>query len=577
MGMLYKSNTGPQQVESLENRVLFSTINPSQFGAVPNDGNDDRNAIQEAVDHANKGDKIVFDAGTFNLHGQVKLRGGITLTTASGEQDALLDTDFDSAPGNGWVNGQNFAFKADDVRDLNVNHLKFKANGGIFNFGKADGASFTMNDFQWGYDSNYYNRHAFYISNSADGLNIDKNYFHDSESSDRNLEVWNWSNGSYSYNHFYKINDGGHIMNPGHNFHMQGNVGRLIHRMGIEIQQDHYKPAVWAENLVIEDNVFSDWNKPFWDSMGLSVPVAGKHVTIRNNYIKQNAFNGEWGEADSSGRVRGSYGIEAPQGPKGEAGGIVEGNTIISERDVMAVSAPGKDTVVRNNKFYGSFSWNVVGGEPGSLGYGSVKEKSNLHEKDLSKHPQTPKGSKGSRGSKGGRKTESLAAENEDSMPTSEPAPTPALNLDSAPELESTYLSDLAWASADNGLGAPERDGSNGGRGDIDGGPIRVNNSTYDKGLGVAGDSVLVYDLHAKYQTFFSNVGIDDSAQHKGQMSFEVWADGNKIYDSGVMRGNHDTESLRLNVGGVRELKLVTTGKGSSAYNQGDWAGARLQ
>src|SRR5439155_18144936 len=140
-------------------------------------------------------------------------------------------------------------------------------------------------------------------------------YFHDSEQSDRNLEVWDWSNGSYSSNTFYKINDGGHIMNPGDNFLMKGNVGRLIHRMGIEIQQDSNPPSVWPKNLVIEENVFSDWRKPYWDSMGLSVPVSGQDVTIRNNYIKQNAFKGVWGEADHSGRVRGSYGIEAPQAP----------------------------------------------------------------------------------------------------------------------------------------------------------------------------------------------------------------------------------------------------------------------
>lgn len=576
MGMLYRANTGPKQVENLENRVLFSTINPAQFGAVPNDGNDDQSAIQAAVDYAKTGDKIVFDAGTFNLASQVKLKGGITMTTVSGEQDALLHTNFGTSPANGWVNGQNFAFKAGDVTGLTVNSLKFKANGGIFNFTKADDAKFTNNDFQWGYDSNYYNRHAFYVSGSADGFIVEKNYFHDSENSDRNLEVWGWANGSYSYNTFYKINDGGHIMNPGDNFLMKGNVGRLIHRMGIEIQQDRYAPKVWSKNLVIEDNVFSDWNKPFWDSMGLSVPVAGEGVTIRNNYIKQNAFNGEWGQADSSGRVRGSYGIEAPQAPAGQAGGIVEGNTIISERSVMAVSAPGKNTIVRNNKFYGTFSWGVVGGEPGSLGFGSTQQKDNLHEQDASKHPKPPTGSNG--GKKDPKPT--APAPDAPEKPTKKPQPTKKPPSAPVPQIQSTYLSDLEWASALNGWGMPERDQSNGGQGDNDGAAIRLNNSTYDKGLGVAGNSEIVYTLDGQYTKFFSSVGIDDSVQHKGQVAFEVWADGRKIYDSGAMRGNHDTESLQLNVAGVRELKLVTTsnavGNGAT-YDQGNWAGARLQ
>src|SRR4051812_17558118 len=172
MGMLFKANAGPKQVENLENRVLFSTINPAQFGALPNDGKDDRGAIQEAVHHAKKGDKIVFDAGTFNLQRQVTLKGGITLSTVSGEQDALLDTSFKTSPGNGWVNGKNYAFKGGDVTGLNVFNLKFRANGGIFNFSRADKAKFSNNDFQGGYDSNFYNRLAFYVSSSANGLII---------------------------------------------------------------------------------------------------------------------------------------------------------------------------------------------------------------------------------------------------------------------------------------------------------------------------------------------------------------------------------------------------------------------
>ena len=126
-------------------------------------------------------------------------------------------------------------------------------------------------------------------------------------------------------------------------------------------------------------------------------------------------------------------------------------------------------------------------------------------------------------------------------------------------------------------LGAPERDRANGERRSNDGGAIRLNNSTYDKGLGVAGDSVITYQLDGQFQKFFSDVGIDDSVQTRGSIAFQVWADGKKIYDSGTIRGNHDTKSLQLNVGGVSELKLVTTSNGNGTYDHGDWAGARLQ
>ena len=282
----------------------LSTLNAADFGAVANDGNDDRAAIQATIDHANPGDKVVFNSGTFNLNGQVNLKGGITLTSVSGTEDALLDSYFAPSPGNGWVNGSNFAFRGDDVSGLSVDNLKFKANSGIFNFNTADNVTFRWNEFQWGYEGNYYNRHAFYIGHSANGLIIEKNNFHDSENSDRNLEVWDWANGSYSYNTFYKINDGGHIMNPGDNSH-EGKCRPADPSHGYRDPAGSLQAGrIGRRTCVIEDNVFCDWNKPFWDSMGLSVPVAGENVTIRNNYLQQNAFNGEWGQADSSGKVR---------------------------------------------------------------------------------------------------------------------------------------------------------------------------------------------------------------------------------------------------------------------------------
>ncbi len=354
--------------------------------------------------------------------------------------------------------------------------------------------------------------------------------------------------------------------------------------------------------------------------MGLSVPVAGEGVTIRNNYIKQNAFNGEWGQADSSGKVRGSYGIEAPQAPAGQPGGIVEGNVVISERSVMAVSAPGKDTIVRNNKFYGPYTWSVVGGEPGSLGFGSVNAKSNLHEKDASKHPKhrqeageyreykeykerkeykeykerkEDKETKANNQRKASAvvKDETTSKKNEviDIADIVEVVDVVEQPVRQAPVREEkrdakfTHLSDLEFAVAANGLGEVERDQSNGGRGADDGGTLRLNNRTYDKGVGVAGDSEVVIELDGQYETFFSDIGIDDAAGQKGELTFEVWTDGERPFDSGEIKGNHNTESVRIDVAGARELKLVTVaGNGHKAHEDqgndlGNWADARLQ
>ena len=90
--------------------------------------------------------------------------------------------------------------------------------------------------------------------------------------------------------------------------------------------------------------------------------------------------------------MRGSYGIEAPQAPAGQPGGIVEGNTIISERNVMGVSCPGKNTIVRNNKFYGPFAWGVVGGEPAKRSVSARSRRSLICTSRITrKRPKPPK------------------------------------------------------------------------------------------------------------------------------------------------------------------------------------------
>src|SRR5688572_19321722 len=88
-------------LENLENRQLMSVVNVADFGAKPNDGADDKAAIQAAINAAKPGDSVVFNAGTYNLKSQVQLKGGITLTSASGKKDALLDSKIPIASGNG--------------------------------------------------------------------------------------------------------------------------------------------------------------------------------------------------------------------------------------------------------------------------------------------------------------------------------------------------------------------------------------------------------------------------------------------------------------------------------------------
>lgn len=140
-----------------------------------------------------------------------------------------------------------------------------------------------------------------------------------------------------------------------------------------------------------------------------------------------------------------------------------------------------------------------------------------------------------------------------------------------------TFLSDMPWASASGGYGPVERDMSNGGRSSRDGAPIQLNGVTYRKGLGTHSASTIVYNLGGKYDTFAGHVGIDDGVGSRGSAVFQVFADGRRLYDSGLMTGASPTKRMGLNVSGVKQLTLVVRDGGNGiAYDHADWAGARL-
>ena len=138
-------------------------------------------------------------------------------------------------------------------------------------------------------------------------------------------------------------------------------------------------------------------------------------------------------------------------------------------------------------------------------------------------------------------------------------------------------LSDLAWIFNLNGLGPAERNVNNGGQAVGDGGTLTLNGTTYAKGLGVHAASHVRYHLDRRCRTFLSVIGLDDYAGDHGSVGFQVWTDGIKLYDSGVMTGTTPTQKIHVNVVGREYLDLQVTDTGDDKGNDlADWAGARL-
>jgi alpha-galactosidase len=140
------------------------------------------------------------------------------------------------------------------------------------------------------------------------------------------------------------------------------------------------------------------------------------------------------------------------------------------------------------------------------------------------------------------------------------------------------FLSDLAWTYAVSGFGPVELDASNGESAEADGAKLSLRGRPYVKGLGVHSPSLIRYLLAGTCRRFKADIGIDDESEGQGSAQFELWADGTKLFDSGVLTGASPAMEVDIDISGRRELRLFV-GVGDDnryAHDHADWANARF-
>jgi alpha-galactosidase len=139
------------------------------------------------------------------------------------------------------------------------------------------------------------------------------------------------------------------------------------------------------------------------------------------------------------------------------------------------------------------------------------------------------------------------------------------------------YLSDLPWVYAANSVGPVERDLSNNERAARDGTPLSIAGHQYEKGLGVHAASLVTFRLGGACSSFSADVGVDDEASAQASVTFQVWADGSKLFDSGVVKGGSVAKPLNVDVTGKTELSLFVDNGGDDRHQDHvDWANARV-
>ncbi len=107
--------------------------------------------------------------------------------------------------------------------------------------------------------------------------------------------------------------------------------------------------------------------------------------------------------------------------------------------------------------------------------------------------------------------------------------------------------------------------------------PLRIRDKEYTRGLGHHAPGEIVVDLNGEYETFEAEVGVQWQGGNVGSVVFQVYVDGKKRFDSGVMRETDHPKPVRVSVKGANELRLVATDAGDGiTCDCANWADARL-
>jgi len=136
---------------------------------------------------------------------------------------------------------------------------------------------------------------------------------------------------------------------------------------------------------------------------------------------------------------------------------------------------------------------------------------------------------------------------------------------------EVVRLGELDLSKMSSGWGKPLADKS------VTGNAISIDGRTFDHGVGTHAGSVLYVKLDGKTERFRSFVGVDDATNGRGTIQFQVYGDGKKLFDSGVMKGGQQAKAVDVPLADVGRLMLIVTSPGDGTdFDHADWAQAEF-
>jgi len=137
---------------------------------------------------------------------------------------------------------------------------------------------------------------------------------------------------------------------------------------------------------------------------------------------------------------------------------------------------------------------------------------------------------------------------------------------------ETVPLSALDLSKMSAGWGEPQVDRNCTGK------PLTIAGRRFEHGVGTHAESAMYIRLDGKGDRFTAWVGVDDSAGRNGSVTFRVYADGKKRFDSGEMNGGDNPKRVDLDLKGVKNLVLIVGSAGGNInFDHADWADAEFR
>ena len=139
-------------------------------------------------------------------------------------------------------------------------------------------------------------------------------------------------------------------------------------------------------------------------------------------------------------------------------------------------------------------------------------------------------------------------------------------------EAEQYWLSDLDISKVQQDWGSPRQNKS------VDGNPLSIGGTTFERGLGTHALSRLYITLNGKGRKFTAIVGVDDEVEMRGSIAFRILGDGKEIYKSSELRGGQTGQKVDVDISGINILILMVNGGTDGInYDHADWANAKIE